>query len=90
MLLRFFVSVMAASVVVTVVYNGTGGSIPVAFLFHWIGNLPYPWETGADISTAGGLLWVAVPVVLILTLGRRYLGRENLYTDVTPGAYEPV
>lgn len=42
MLLRFFVSVMAASVVVTVVYNGTGGSIPVAFLFHWIGNLPYP------------------------------------------------
>jgi hypothetical protein len=25
-----------------------------------------------------------------LTLRRRYLGRENLFADVTPGATEPV
>lgn len=89
-LIRFVVALIAQAVIMTVIYNGSGGSIPLMFVFHWMTNLPYPWETGADISPMQDVLGVAIAVVLVLTLGRRYLGRRNLYTDLTPGTPEPV
>ena len=33
-------------------------------------------------------LTLGVALLLVLTLGRRYLGREHLATEVTPGAPE--
>jgi membrane protease YdiL (CAAX protease family) len=88
-LLRFFVGTIATSIIMTAVYNGTGGSIPLVFIYHWLMNLPYPWEARAGISLMQDVVGVVVAVVLVIVLGRRYLGRENLYTDVTPGAPEP-
>ena len=88
-LVVFFAVLIAQSVLMTVVYNGTGGSIPMAMLFHWMTNWPYPWETGLDLSPVAGPLWIGVAVVVALTVGRRYLGRAHLHTDVTPGVPAP-
>jgi hypothetical protein len=87
-LLRLFVGGIATTITMTVIYNGSGGSIPLMFLWHWLSNIPYPWEPGAGVSIMQDVLIVAVAIVLILTLRRRYLGQENLYTDVTPGVTE--
>ena len=81
-LVRLFVGLTATSVVVTVVYNGTGGSVPLAILFHWLTNLPYPWETASEIPLTQDVVTVLVAVVVATTIGRRYLRRTNLATDV--------
>lgn len=85
MLVRLFAGGIATSVVMTVIYNGSGGSIPLMILYHWLTNVPYPWEPGSGINMMQDVLGVAVALVLVLTVGRRYLGKENLFTDVTPG-----
>jgi membrane protease YdiL (CAAX protease family) len=88
-LLRLFIGGIATTITMTVIYNGSGGSIPLMFLWHWLSNLPYPWEARAGISLMQDVLIVAVAAALVLTLRRRYLGRENLYADATPGVPEP-
>lgn len=82
---RFFAGSIALTVTMTVIYNGSGGSIPLMFLFHWTENLPYPWEAQAGISYMNTVITMTVATILIFTLRRRYLARRNLYTDVTPG-----
>lgn len=76
---------IAQSVLMTVVYNGTGGSIPLAMLFHWMTNWPYPWETGRDLSPVAGPLWIGLAVGVALTVGRPYLGRAHRHTEATLG-----
>jgi membrane protease YdiL (CAAX protease family) len=89
-LLRLFIGGIATTITMTVVYNGSGGSIPLMFLWHWLGNIPYPWESGPGISVMQDVLIVVAAIVLVLTLRRCYLARENLFVDVTPGIPEPV
>jgi membrane protease YdiL (CAAX protease family) len=89
-LLRLFIGGIVTSITMTVIYNGSGGSIPLMFLWHWLSNIPYPWEPGSGISVMQDVLIVVVALILVLTLRRRYLGKENLFTDVTPGTPEPV
>ena len=84
-LLRLFVGLVATSVVVTAVYNGSRGSVPLMVLFHWSTNLDYPWETATGIPLTQDVLTVAVAVLVVLVLGRRYLGTEGLVTDVLSG-----
>lgn len=88
-LLRLFIGGIATTITMTVIYNGSGGSIPLMFLWHWLGNIPYPWEPGSGISVMQDVLIVVAALVLILTLRHRYLDRKNLFVDVTPGAPEP-
>lgn len=83
----FFLGVLAQSVLLTVAYNATRGSVPVAILFHWMTNLPYPWETGLDLSPVATPLWVAVAVGVGATVGRKYLGRDHRCTEVAPGLF---
>lgn len=85
----FFLTLIAQSVLLTVVFNATGGSVPAAILFHWMTNLPYPWETGLDLSPVAGPLWIAAALVVGATVGRRYLGRTHLHTEVAPGVLDP-
>ncbi|MBN1855326.1 MAG: CPBP family intramembrane metalloprotease [Dehalococcoidia bacterium] len=87
-LVRFFAGTVALTITMTVVYNGSGGSIPLLFIFHWLENLAYPWESAAGISYMNTVITITVAAILIFTLSRRYLGRQNLYTDVTPGVPE--
>ena len=81
-LVRLFVGFVATSVVVTAVYNGSDGDVPMMVLFHWLTNLPYPWERGAGIPVAQDVLTVVVALLVVATLGGRYLGREHLATRV--------
>ncbi len=89
-LLRFFANILALAVIMTVVYNGTGGSLPLMVMFHWLTNLPYPWEAGVDISLMQDVLSILIAALAVGTVGPRYLGRANLSTDVTPGVPEPA
>lgn len=89
-LLRLFVGGIATTIVMTVIYNSSGGSIPLMFLWHWLNNIPYPWEPGAGISIMQDVLIIIVATILILTLRHRYLGKNNLFTNVTPETPEPV
>lgn len=86
---RLFIGGISTTITMTVIYNGSGGSIPLMFLWHWLSNIPYPWEPGSGVSVMQDVLIVVVALVLVLTLRRRYLGKENLFIDVTPGAPEP-
>lgn len=81
-LLRLFASTIATSVVLTVVFNGSEGSVPLAVLFHWLTNLPYPWEAGGAVPVAQDVLTVVVALLVAVALGRRYLGEENLVTRI--------
>jgi hypothetical protein len=72
-----------------VIYNATGGSIPLAFLYHWMTNFPYPWEGEVDISSAQTPLFALAALALLVAFRRSYLGRDNLHTDVTPGDAPP-
>lgn len=79
---RLFVALVATSVVITVVYNGSGGSVPLAVGFHWLTNLPYPWESTTTVPLAQDAVFVIVSLLVAATLGRRYLGRAPLATAV--------
>lgn len=68
---------------VTVAFTGTGGSVPLAVLFPWLTNLAYPWAATGAVPLAQDVLTVVAAAVVAL-LGRRYLGRERLSTDVIP------
>jgi membrane protease YdiL (CAAX protease family) len=81
--LRLFVGITAKSVIMTALYNASGGSIALMFLYHWLGNLPYPWEADHGIFFLQDVFDVAIALVLVATVGRRWLGRESLHTEVT-------
>ncbi|WP_136600725.1 type II CAAX endopeptidase family protein [Salinigranum halophilum] len=81
-LVRLFVTLVATSIVVTVVYNGSGGSVPLAVGFHWLTNLTYPWETTATVPLTQDVVFVCVSALVAVTVGRRYLGRAHLATTV--------
>jgi membrane protease YdiL (CAAX protease family) len=75
------VTFVATSMVVTVAFNGSRGSVPPAVLVHWLTNLAYPWESTAAVPLAQDVVGV-VAVVVAATVGRRYLGRTNLATGL--------
>ncbi|HOG17595.1 MAG TPA: hypothetical protein PLB96_09655 [Syntrophales bacterium] len=83
----FLLQAVALSVVLTVLYNATGGSIPLAFLTSWLVRIPYPWGEQADGMIVQSLGLAAAAVVMVVLLGKRYLGHENLHTEITPGRY---
>jgi len=82
-LCRLFVGIVATSVVVTAVYNGSRGSVPLTILFHWLTNLDYPWEASAGVPLVQDVLTVIVAVAVV-AFGYRYFGESTLVTDVVP------
>lgn len=80
-LFAYGVQVVALSVFITVVFNGTGGSLLLAFLIHWMANFIYPWD--ADVSTMEGqAVAMTLAAIVIGWLGRRYLRPENAHRDI--------
>ncbi len=86
---RFFAGGIALSITATVIFNGTGGSIPLAFMFQWLNGYPHMWELGTHVSYVDTVITITSAVVLVFVLRRRYLSRSNLCTDVTPDATPP-
>ena len=82
-LLRFFIGTIVTSVFITVLYNGTGGCVLAAFLYHWIMNLPYPWEARSGISLMQDMVsMVLLSILLLSSLRKKYLFKDNLATAV--------
>lgn len=83
----FFFGVIAISVILTVMFNASGGSLLIAFLFHAQVNGPF-WPGGQPWDM---WLFVAVAVVIAVVNRRAMLDRgkavttvvENEPTDVT-------
>jgi membrane protease YdiL (CAAX protease family) len=79
----FVVGSVAVSLLMTAVYNGTRGSIPLAFLFHYATNDPL-----AIGKQAVALPWLAIVALLgalaLARLGPARLGSHKI-TDVWQG-----
>ena len=82
--LQHFAGITATSVILAVIWNGTRGALPPCMLFHWLSNLPYPWEARGGISPVQTALLVVAAVVLAATIGRRVLAPSALVTDPAP------
>lgn len=82
----FLLGIVAASVILTAMFNASGGSLLVAVLFHAQLNGPawpdaQPWDM---------YLFVAVAVVVVLVNRRKMLSRDAGATAVLLGGDEPV
>ncbi len=88
-IVRFFAGGIALSITATVIFNGTGGSIPLAFVFHWLNGYPYMWELGTHVAYVDTVIAITAAVILVFVLRRRYLSRSNLCTELTPEAPDP-
>jgi membrane protease YdiL (CAAX protease family) len=84
-LFRFVINTVITSIVMTIVYNGSLGSIPLLFLYHWLVNLHYPWELEAGITALQDVAAFMFALVLVLIFGRRYLGGRNLIREYLSG-----
>ncbi len=88
-IVRFFGSAIALSIILTVVFNGSSGSVPLMVLYRWLDSPPQPWQLGTHISYVDAVITLTTAVILVFILRRRYLSRTNRYTKVTPGVAQP-
>ena len=96
------VNIMAWTLVLTWVYNGTGGSVLIVMLFHAMFNTisggaiipalsPLAFS-GADSVRQSWLLaavWCAVAVAVVMWAGPKHLSRKLLKQEEEEGAEEP-
>ena len=86
----FFVSVVAASVICTWMYNGTGGSLLIVVLYHAALNLPLTvfFEPLAGRAAQPFLIYVTLAVVtaavVVVATGPEHLSRTHRKQMTTP------
>src|ERR671921_848552 len=91
------VIIMAWTLVLTWVYNGTGGSVLIVMLFHAMFNTVSisfisPMFSGADSVRQSWLLaavWCAVAVAVVMWAGPKHLSRKLHKQEEEGGAEEP-
>ena len=87
-LVRFFASVVGLSTIMTVVFNGSGGSVLLMLMLRWLNDPPHPWELGTHVAYVDAVITVTAAVIIVFILRGRYLTRGNCHTEVTPGVLE--
>ena len=91
------VNIMAWTLVLTWVYNGTGGSVLIVMLFHAMfntvsGSFISQMFSGADSVRQSWLLaavWCAVAVAVVMWAGPKHLSRKLHKQEEEGGAEEP-
>lgn len=91
------VNIMAWTLVLTWVYNGTGGSVLIVMLFHAMfntvpGSFISTMFSGADSVRQSWLLaavWCAVAVAVVMWAGPKHLSRKLHKQEEEGGAEEP-
>ena len=75
----FFIQIIALSYIFTVLFNATGGSVPLVFVAHWLINvaIKVPAFFGHWAVWPSAISLVAV---LVVALGRRALANERKVT----------
>ena len=90
------VIILAWTLVLTWVYNGTGGSVLIVMLFHAMFNTVSisfisPMFSGADSVRQSWLLaavWCAVAVAVVVVAGPKHLSRKHRKQEEEEGATE--
>lgn len=83
-IIRLYINILITSLIMTIVYNATDGSIPLMFIYHWFMNIAYPWESRAGIFIAQDILGFILLIVLLFFFYQMYLQNENLFIQVIP------
>lgn len=84
-IVRFFAAAVGLSAIMTVVFNGSEGSILLMVVLRWLNNPPHPWDLGSHVAYVDAVITVTAAVILVFILRKRYLSSGRCYTEVTPG-----
>lgn len=84
-LLRFSAQILAISVIFSIAYNASGGSLTLAMLLHLMLNLAYPWKYGEDYFLGQTIALSIAAALLVAGGGVRWLRRDNASTVIAPG-----
>ena len=81
----FIISTIALAIIMTVAYNKSEGSIPLAFLLHWLINLNGMYFNVEDITffLVETILYICLAVLLIIIFSPKNLGKSR-YTTPLP------
>ena len=79
----FLLGSVSYAIIMTAVYNATGGSIPLAFLFHWQINNAFGFSVYPKGEWIPPLLFASVALIFIVIFGPRNLGRTK-HTEAVP------
>lgn len=71
----FLLGSVSYAVIMTAVYNGTNGSIPLAFLFHWQINNAFGFGIYPQGEWISPVSFALLALVFVVVLGPRNLGR---------------
>lgn len=73
----YAVQAISLSIIMTALYNATGGNILLAFLFHWQIHDPLHIDAFPHDVAIVTFMMAAIAVGLVIALGRERLGREK-------------
>jgi len=79
----FLLGTISYATIMTVIYNATGGSILLAFLFHWQVNNPFHLNVLPDGQLISTLSFLVIAVILTIVMGPKNLGRTK-HTEPVP------
>lgn len=73
----FLLGTVSYAIIMTALYNGTGGSIPLAFLFHWQINNAFGLSIYPEGEWISPVSFAIVALIVIIIFGPRNLGRAK-------------
>lgn len=85
----FILWASVVSVLMTTIYNGTMGSIPIAILAHWMFNDPYQLRNYPADTLIVTAIFSVIAIIAILATGHKNLGRAK-WTEVLPSLPEEL
>jgi membrane protease YdiL (CAAX protease family) len=73
----FLLGSVALSVLMAVIYNGSGGSVLLPLLAHWMVNATMGYFVGGGMAYTT-TIWILVAIVLVLVLGAKNLSAKKV------------
>ncbi|WP_290648386.1 hypothetical protein, partial [Aquisalimonas sp.] len=80
--------IFAITVIFSIAYNATAGSLTLAVLIHLMLNLAYPWKVDVELLTGQTVALATAALVMVAVTGRRWIQPKHAATVVTPGVPE--
>jgi CAAX protease family protein len=74
----FFLVSVCLAILMTAIYNRTGGSIPLMILFHWQINDPFRLSNLQGAYIVMAILLLVLAIIVIVVSGPQYLGQSKV------------